>query len=1117
MKTNFDYLLEKKEYTDFAAQAVEAERSIAISPATCAILSRRALELAVRFVFSYDAELELPYQDNISSLIHERTFRDIIEPRLFPMLKYTIHLGNVAVHTNSNIRRDEAIVALRDLFEFCDWIDYSYSKEYIERFFDESLLATGDEKRVKADDLRNLYDSLSSKDKKLAEVLQENEELRKQMSKTRKHHNETRAFHVDEISEAETRKRYIDVELQEAGWVIGRNCTVEEPVTGMPNSTGTGYVDYVLWGKDNLPLAVVEAKKASKDSISGSQQAKLYADCLQNKYNQRPLIFTTNGFESYYTNDACGYPRREVSGFFKQEELQLEVDRRKSRISLEKIVIKDEITNRPYQKEAVTAVCDAIMKKHRKMLIVQATGSGKTRVSISIVDVLRRHNYVKNILFLADRTALVKQAKNSYTNLLEDLSCCNLCDSKDDPESARMIFSTYPTMMNAIDEKKNKYGERLFSPGHFDLIICDEVHRSVYKKYQEIFEYFDGMLLGMTATPKNEIDKNTYGVFDLERGVPTFAYELEKAVEEGYLVNYSTLEYKTKIMEEGIHYHDLSEEEKEEFEETFEDDPRVKEDISSSAVNTWLFNSDTIDKVLKELMEKGIKVEGGDKLGKAIIFAKNSLHAKAIVDRFNILFPECGGDFIKQIDYSINYSDTLIDEFSTKEKMPQIAVSVDMLDTGIDIPEILNLVFFKKVRSYAKFWQMIGRGTRLCANLFGEGLDKERFLILDFCNNFEYFRVNKNGSDTGIQETLSEKIYNTKAMICRELQSPTFINEDDYVKYRSELVNGLHLAVVNLNDSSFLVRRHLRYVETFRCIANWNRLETVEISNIKQHISPLIKPEKESELARRFDYLLYSIELGILQSKNVQKPIEIVVKTAEILLTTKSKVPQVAAHKFLLEKVVTFDFWQNTNVLELENVRVAMRELLQYIDRVETKIYYVNFSDQITQGEEGAPIYDSQDLKDYRKKVEFYLKEHQNNLSVHKLRTNKKLSEADLKALEKLLWEELGSKSDYEKEYGDTPIGRLVRRIVGVERMAVNEAFSEFLSAEKLNINQIRFVNLIVDYIVINGNIDDNAVLMEEPFRSVGSITSLFKDDMGTAKRIMDVVNEIKRNSEEIA
>lgn len=1116
MATNFDYLLSKKEYADFATQAVEAENSIALSPATCAILTRRALELAVRFVFSYDAELELPYRDNVSSLIHESTFRGIIEPRLFPMLKYTIHLGNVAVHTNSIIKRDEAIIALRDLFEFCDWIDYSYSKEYEDRVFDESLLATGEEKRVKPEELKSLYDNLSSKDKKLAQILQENEELRKQMAEERKRHNQTREFHIDTISEEETRKRYIDIELQEAGWVIGKNCTIEETVTGMPNTSKTGFVDYVLWGKDNLPLAVVEAKKPSVNINVGSQQAKLYADCLENKYGQRPLIFTANGFEFYYTNDSVGYPSREVSGFFTQEELQLEVDRRKQRVPLENIVIKDYITNRPYQKEAVTAVCDAIAKRQRKMLIVQATGSGKTRVSVSVVDVLRRHNYVKNILFLADRTALVKQAKNSYSNLLEDLSCCNLCDSKDDPENCRMVFSTYPTMMNAIDEKKNKFGERLFSPAHFDLIICDEVHRSIYKKYQEIFEYFDAMLLGMTATPKNEIDKNTYGIFDLERGVPTFAYELEKAVEEGYLVSYSTLEYKTKIMEDGIHYDELSEEEKEEFEATFEDDDTIADDISSSAINTWLFNKDTIDKVLKELMEKGLKIEGGDKLGKTIIFAKNSLHAQAIVERFNKLFPECGGDFIKQIDYSIKYCDSLIDDFSTKKKMPQIAVSVDMLDTGIDIPEILNLVFFKKVKSYAKFWQMIGRGTRLCPDLLGEGLNKEKFLIFDFCNNFEYFRVNKNGSESGIQETLAEKIYNTKAMICRELQAAKYTANDVYVTYRDRLVDELHKEVVELNDSSFMVKRHLRHVERFRDLSRWNDLQTVEISDIKDHISPLVKPKKEDELTRRFDYLIYSINLGLLQSKNVHAPINIVIQTAE-KLSSKYTIPQVEAQRSIIERVQTQSFWDDVTILEMDTVRLAMRELLKYLDKHIRTIYYTDFQDTIIAKAEGEPIYNSNDLKNYCKKVEFYLKEHSDSLSVYKLRNNKRLSESDLKSLEKILWEELGSKTDYEKEYGDTPVGRLVRKIVGVDRSVVNEAFNEFLTEERLNINQIRFVNLIVDYIVANGNIDDNKVLMEEPFRSVGSITSLFKDDMGTAKRIMDVVADIKRNSEEIA
>ena len=711
---------------------------------------------------------------------------------------------------------------------------------------------------------------------------------------------------------------------------------------------------------------------------------------------------------------------------------------------------------------------------------------------------------------------MVKQAKNSYTNLLDDLSCCNLVEGKDDPEACRMIFSTYPTMMNAIDETKNKYGDRLFTPGYFDLIICDEVHRSIYKKYQEIFEYFDAMLLGMTATPKNEIDKNTYGVFDLERGVPTFAYELEKAVEEGYLVTYSTLEYKTKIMEEGIHYNELSEEEKEKFEETFKDEETVEEDISNTAVNTWLFNDDTIDLVLKELMEKGLKIEGGDKIGKTIIFAKNTPHAKKIVERFNTLFPEYGGDFIKQVDYSIKYADTLIDDFGTKERMPQIAVSVDMLDTGIDVPEILNLVFFKKVRSYAKFWQMIGRGTRLCKDLLGEGMDKERFLIFDFCNNFEYFRVNKNGSENGIQESLCEKIYNAKAQICRELQASQYVMDADYAVYRKELVMGLNQAVIELNDDSFVVKRHLRYVEMFRKLSSWNQLETIEISEIKEHIAPLMKPKKENELARRFDYLIYSIDLGLLQSKSVQKPIQIVMTTAE-QLSKVYRLPQVAAKKEMNEKVQETNFWDDVTVVELDKVREALRDLLQYLEHAGRRIYYTDFTDEITDRNEGEPIYASVDLKNYRKKVEFYLRDHKGKISVFKLRHNKRLTEADLKELEEILWKELGTKADYEKEYGDTPVGRLVRQIVGVDREAVNEAFSEFLTEERLNVNQIRFVRLIVDYIVANGNIDDNRVLMDEPFRSAGSITALFKDDMDSARKIMSIVDSIKRNSEETA
>jgi type I restriction enzyme, R subunit len=1116
MCTNFDFLKQNKQYSSFSEQAIEAEKSLLVSSATCAILSRRAVELAVRWVYSYDNVLCIPYQDNISSLIHEPTFQNIIDSSLFSMLKFIIKLGNIAVHTNNVIKRDDAILSLRNLHEFCKWIDYCYSDEYTEVIFDETLLDKSEEKRIRPEELKDLYEQLSAKDKKLEEIRKENNTLREHLSAARLTNKGIRVFKVDKVTEAQTRKKYIDLELKEAGWIIGTDCLEEVEVVGMPNPTGLGYVDYVLFGSDGKPLAVVEAKKTSVDPLVGSQQAKLYADCLQNQYRQRPVIFTTNGFEVFFTDDSLGYARRRVSGIFTKDDLQLAIDRRIQLKPLVNIEINDNITDRPYQKEAITAVCESIAIKHRKMLIVQATGSGKTRVAISIVDVLSRHNYVKNALFLADRKALVKQAKKNFVNLMPNLTCCNLLEGKDSPEQSRMIFSTYPTIMNSIDETKNEYGKKLFTAAHFDLIIIDESHRSIYKKYQDIFNYFDANLLGLTATPKNEIDKNTYSIFDLERGVPTFAYELDKAVEEGYLVDYSTIEVKTKIMEEGIHYNDLTEEEKELFDETFEDDETVDDTVSSAAVNEWLFNNDTIDSVLKSLMEQGLKVEGGDKLGKTIVFAKNSKHAQAIVERFNKRYPEYGTDFIKQIDYSIKYVDTLIDDFSSKEKMPQIAVSVDMLDTGIDIPELLNLVFFKKVRSYSKFWQMIGRGTRLCKDLLGVGHDKEKFLIFDFCNNFEFFRADSHGAETGIQESISEKIYNCKVSIARELQDARYQSEEVYVNYRNELVGNLICEITSLNEESFRVKLHLRYVEKYKDKQIWANLDTVKVSEIKEHIASIIVPMEDNELARRFDYLIYSIDLALLQSRDATKAVNGVIGTAE-QLSKLYNIPQVKAEKHTIEKVQMKEFWDSVSILELDLVREALRDLVQFIEKEGQKIYYTDFTDQILTVNEGQSLYHTNDLQNYRKKVEYYLKEHQDIIAVYKIRNNKKLSQGDLKELENILWKELGTKADYEKVYGATPIGKLIRKIVGVSREAVNEAFSEFLSEEKLNGNQIKFVRLIIDYIVANGNVEDNALLMQEPFRSVGSITTLFKDDMPTARQILNRVEEVKRNSEEIA
>ncbi|HGT1576042.1 TPA: DEAD/DEAH box helicase family protein [Clostridioides difficile] len=1108
---NFDFLQKKKNFNSFNTACLEAEKSILVSPSTCATITRRALELAVKWLYANDSDLVLPYQDNLSTLIHNNSFIELIDYDMLPLLKYIVKLGNLSVHTSANIERGEAILSLNNLHQFVSWIDYCYSDEYTAEDFNEDLLLHGEEKRTRPDELKNLYERLSSKDKKLEEVIKENEKLRKSLTEKRKVNTVNYDFKIDEVNEFETRKRYINIELKLAGWEFGKDIGEEIEVQGMPNESGVGYVDYVLYGENGKPLAVVEAKRTSKDPKIGQQQAKLYADCLEKRYSQRPVIFLTNGFDMYIWDD---YSDRKVYGFYKKSELQLMIDRRKSKKSLSSVTINDEISNRYYQKEAIRAVCEALENKQRKTLLVCATGTGKTRIAISIVDVLSRHNWIKNILFLADRKALVKQAKKSFTKLLPNLALCNLLDSKDSPEDARMIFSTYPTMMNAIDDTKSKDGKRLFTPGHFDLIIIDESHRSIYKKYKSIFDYFDSYLMGLTATPKDEIDKNTYSVFDMENGVPTYAYEYNKAVEDGYLVDYTSIEFKTKIMEDGIKYDELSDEEKEEYENTFNDDESIGDEIGNNAVNEWLFNSDTIDLVLNKLMTEGLKIEGEEKIGKTIIFAKNTKHARAIVERFNKLYPKYGGNFVKAVDYSINYVDSIIDDFSDKNKLPQIAVSVDMLDTGIDIPEILNLVFFKKVRSKTKFWQMIGRGTRLCPDLLGVDMDKERFLIFDFCNNFEFFKFNPKGFEGNKAETLTEKLFNIKVSMVKELQDIKYI-EGKYAELRKELLEELITSVKALNEDSYIVRMNLSYVHKYKNENVWSNIGAVAQNEIREYISPLIISYSDDELAKRFDVVMYNIQLAYLQNNNASKGIRHVMVTAE-KLSKLGTIPQIQQQKYTIEKAMTEDFWEDSDIFEVEEVRISLRELIKYLEKSSQKIYYTSFEDMIVAEDRNDSVYNANNLKNYKKKVEYYLNSHKDELAIFKLRNNKKITKQDVETLEEILLKQLGNCDDYKKEFGDTPVSQLVRKLVGLDREAANEAFSEFLNNKSFNTKQIHFVKLIVDYVVKNGFIEDNKVLMEDPFRTVGSIIDLFENHIEERNKLIKTINKIKENASEI-
>lgn len=1121
--TNFSFLKEKSTYTLFAPACVEAERIFAASPAMCAVGCRKAMELAVKWVYAADTSMEMPYRDNLQSLLHEPSFRFAVDRNTWGKLPFIAKLGNEAVHTGHNIQKGDALLCLQSLFEFVQWIDYCYGIAYQERKFDPARIPA---EKI-AVDVKKIKEQESLLDEKQAEI----EKLRKQIEEMsarftaeKDQHKKERTFQSEDLSEFATRKRFIDVDLREMGWKlegVDADVQVEYEVDGMAGKAGQkGYADYVLFGKDGLPLAVVEAKRASKDPNNGWKQAVLYADCLERKFGRRPMIFITNGFETYYWDDQTS-PKRQVSGIFSKDDLQKLMNRRTERLKLETVPISDKITDRYYQKEAIRAVCGQIEKGFRKHLLVMATGTGKTRTASSLTDVLSRGKYVTNILFLADRTALVKQAKDDFKNYLPDMSLCNLCTNKDD-RNARIVFSTYPTMLNAIDDTKTKDGQRLFTPAHFDIIIIDESHRSIFKKYRAIFQYFDAILVGLTATPKTDVDRNTYDFFEMEHGVPTYAYDYETAVyQDKVLVPYYNYEVKTKFLEEGITYDDLSEEDKARYEDDFTEDGVMPEFIPSAALNQFVFNEKTVDQVLQDLMERGIHVAGGDRLGKTIIFAQNKRHAQFIVDRFNALYPQYHGNFAQRVVCDDSYAQTVIEDFKIPEKAPHIAVSVDMMDTGIDVPECVNLVFFKKVRSKAKFWQMIGRGTRLCKGLScidqidGEYTDKRRFLIFDYCGNFEYFRQHKEGYETRETKTLSENIFGKQVRIMMALQESTFADAD-YQAWRKELVETCHGQVANLKRELIAVKMRLRYVEKYQKEDAFAHISDLDKGELEREIAPLVFLDDPDEFAKRFDNFMYGLMLAHLEQMPSFKYAKKQLCDMAALLEKKVTIPQIKEKLPLIRKIGTDAFWEAKDLLLFEKVRKELRDLIQFLDEGEKKHQIITkLTDPVTEQQEGVQMEAAYDFEDYRAKVNRYVNDHGDTLAIHKLTHNIPLSQGDYQELERILTSELGSREDYVREFGDTPFGLLIRKIAKLDHEVAMAAFSTFINDQSLNQKQIAFVHKVIQHIELNGYMENPAELTKPPFDKPISFLKLF--DAKTRKELVDTINTVRENAVKVS
>ena len=1095
MESNFEFIIDNR-LNDIKNACMEAEKGLMITSATCAIMSRK------------DGELTVSYQQTLATLIYDKNFKSIIDPVLLKKIIYIQKLGNQAVHSNNKINKAAAVLALNNLHDFMLWITYLYCDKYVEHKFDESIIPTPENNKKLEKEKLELLEKLEQNEKTIEQLQKQYEELRNQTYKSRKAKQSSIPYDIKDISEFKTRKQYINLELEIAGWEFNNNIIEEEPVIGMPNVSGDGFVDYVLMGSNGKPVGLVEAKRTSKDARVGQQQAKIYADCLEKKYNQRPIIFFSNGFDIFMWDD-LNYPYRKVSGFYTQDELQMLIDRRTLKKDLKHISIDENITNRTYQQEAIKAYCDDLNNNQRKGLLVMATGTGKTRTAVSIVDVLINNNWIKNILFLADRAELVKQAKRAFNKLLPSLSTINLVSDKDNAENARMVFSTYQTMMNAIDDIKTKDSKKLFTVGHFDLIIVDEAHRSIYKKYQAIFDYFDGYLLGLTATPRSDIDKNTYKIFELQDNVPTYSYEYEEAVANGFLVDYHTIECSTNFIREGIKYNELSEDDKEAFEDTFADDEDVVDIVEASAINSWLFNNDTIDKILNTLMEKGLKVESNDKLGKTIIFAKNHKHAEAIEKRFNLLYPQYNGHFARVIDIHTNYYSSLIEDFSDSTKMPQIAISVDMLDTGIDIPEILNLVFFKEVKSKVKFLQMIGRGTRLCPDLFGWGKDKKEFYIFDACQNFEFFEQNPKGKESTLGISLSQFIFELKVDILRELEKVEYLNDDEYIKYKNLLLEELVDIVNSFNTLKFDVRQRLKYVEKYKDVVNWNNLTDLAVKEIKDNLTS----NDNDESAKQFDRLMLAIELSKMLNIKYEREVKQLNHIGEGL-TGLMNIPQVQSKEEDIKKILKNNYIEKSDIVEIDRIRDSLRELIKYLPRKIRKDVYTDFNDYINIVEHDDRKIEQRELSDYKKKVNFYLKNHVDNEIIKKIRNNEKISQEEINKLQDILFNELNSnKEEYKINYNDESLVLLVRKTVGLSKEAIDKEFSKYINENELNVEQTRFINLIKNYIMKNGVIDKK-ILNEDPFTNYGSILQLFDGQINLIKILIAIIDLININGE---
>jgi len=1086
---NFEFL--RKNWPELADFGGYAEEYAYTDPQSALIKLRSYGEFMINFIYQ---ELKLP-------CLPKASFHDKLKGPDFSSLTpspvmtsfFTIkHLGNRAAHDAKGTYKD-ALVALQEAHHLGKWLICSYHNVPVNTVPEfqhiDANANTAAKLKKKLENTAALYKSamqeLEEQQKRFEELSVENHQATASKNGPAMLKFVTlseAATKTIGFNEAKTRKYLIDLELRDIGWDVGDNSKSTEqvgqevPVTGQPTKSGNGFVDYVLWDDDGLPLAVIEAKKTSSNAALGKKQAKDYAKALEQQYGQRPVMFYTNGHDIFIWDDVQKYPPRKIYGFYSKSSLQHLVKfQRIEKRKLSEVEIDSDIAGRRYQLETITRVHERFEAKRRKALVVQATGTGKTRVSIALTKSLQDAKWAKRILFLCDRKELRKQASGAFVEFLNAKPYVVGVSDKKYQDTARIFISTYPGMMSIYEN---------FDVGYFDLIIADESHRSIYNVFGNIFKYFDCLQVGLTATPVEMVSRSTCSLFDCGYKDPTANYPLEKAIEENHLVPYEIMTMTTKFMREGINQKSLSDEQIAELEAQGEDPNEFE--FQSTDIDKAIMNKDTNRQILRNLMENGIKDKDDQLIGKTIVFARRIDHARLLKELFDEMYPELSDGFCEVIHSDEPRAEALIEQFKVteaeREKDPSLpdpitlAISVDMLDTGIDVPSIVNLVFAKPVKSKVKFWQMIGRGTRLCEDLFGPGKDKSRFLIFDHWGNFDYFEFDYEEVEPSESKSLTQKRFEFRMQVAltalNKLKLDAF---DTAISLVKNDIDALDTRNINVRDKWALVEQLSNLTILKQFSKPTQALLATEIAPLMQWLDI-----RNQSKAIRWDCLLTQTQLGMLV-----EPAGIA-ELKHAILAVLERLPKNMVQVQAKAKEITWlqeeSNWDAIEFHSLEQSRESLRDVMYLLEKEppspggEPKITDIKENATGYELKARATKIETVDYKIYLQKVQEALEPmFDTNPVLIKIRNGEPVSEDEIEQLNGLIHIKYADvdiktlKQFYPETTKDLSV--LLRTIVGMDAAYVETLFTQLMQKHRLSADAQRTIDMLVSLVQKTGGI----------------------------------------------